>query len=973
MSFKLLYILLLLPVFIFAQDTTRLSIIREGNTEYITAYKFNNELYFSIEEFADAASIKYNKPNSENIELEFTDYNLKFTAKNPYLVLHNKKIKKSTVYQLSTSTLLINLRIFVPLKSGLKPLSLGYGGDITTDTNNQIIISEKPDIPDKLAENKSNDLKDRIGVYNIAGVTFSSKDNGTEVRIHSSKKISSYKTYYKDGVVYLILKNVHVDVDSITKLAGEGIIERINARNVNDNAEIQFYLKGSYERSEIVDIAGSYDILIRINMEDDLSEWYEAESKHFKIVYREAHSFLAPHILRSAESALKVLMDIFDYAPSEKIIINTYDVSDYGFGSATAVPENYIRLEIEPLEPGYENTPYNDRFQWLLSHELVHIVVNDLASESETFSRSVFSKVAPEQIQPLTVFYSLLTSYSRYTPRWHQEAIAVFMETWLSGGFGRTLGNFDEMYFRTMVVDNLEFPSQEKIDAELTHNSFLLETLFYLYGARFASYIAIKYGADKLIAWFRTMPGDFYGGFVNKFETVFKVDFDEEWKGFIQYEKNFQLENIKRLKAASVSSVKRLANKSIGWVTQPYYDPADHSIIWGDHRPHHLARIQKFNLANLKSDEIGSIQTPSIYQVASTAFDFETGLFFYTTNNNQLYRDVRVLDVETRDSKLLFKDSRIGNLSVCPSTHELWGVQHSGGKASLIYSPHPYNTIEQITQFNLGDEIQQLAGSPSGKYLAATLLRPTGQQSIILVNCDSLKTGKPFRYENVTTTGSPENPSWSIDEKFIYWNAYSNGVSNIYRINFTGETLRIPSIEAVSHTIRGLFKPIYLSEDSLFAFEFTNEGLIPVLVPNKQVSNLPAIRYMGEEVIKKNNMVYNWLVKPAAESSSLMSKYDEEVYNGLSNLKILTFIPVISGFQKQKVLGFFTHIADPLINHDLTMEFGYSPFNENPLGPKYHFKGKYEYKKKYIIGIDHNATDFYDLFNERKRGTIGTK
>ncbi len=43
------------------------------------------------------------------------------------------------------------------------------------------------------------------------------------------------------------------------------------------------------------------------------------------------------------------------------------------------------------------------------------------------------------------------------------------------------------------------------------------------------------------------------------------------------------------------------------------------------------------------------------------------------------------------------------------------------------------------------------------------------------------------------------------------------------------------------------------------------------------------------------------------------------------------------------------------------------------LGPRFHFKLKYEYLKKYEIGIDHNAPDFYDLFNERKRGMIGTK
>src|SRR5690606_5404164 len=110
---------------------------------------------------------------------------------------------------------------------------------------------------------------------------------------------------------------------------------------------------------------------------------FKTESENFTVLYREGHSSLIPYIIRSAEGSLKILMDLFEYEPSEKIIINTYDVSDYGFGATTTIPQNYIRIEIEPLEPGYENIPYNERLQWLINHELVHIVVNDQASSIE--------------------------------------------------------------------------------------------------------------------------------------------------------------------------------------------------------------------------------------------------------------------------------------------------------------------------------------------------------------------------------------------------------------------------------------------------------------------------------------------------------------------------------------------------------------------------------------------------------------
>ncbi len=299
------------------------------------------------------------------------------------------------------------------------------------------------------------------------------------------------------------------------------------------------------------------------------SEWREAESQHFQIIYRTSHSYLVSHILNSAENSIKKLMEIFDYKPNEKIIINTYDVYDYGFAAATAVPTNFIRLEIEPLEPGYEAILYNERFQWLLNHELVHIVVNDNPSKVERIFRSIFGKVSPEQMQPLTVFFSLLTNYDRYTPRWHQEAIAVFIETWLSGGYGRSLSNFDEMYFRAMVNEGKEFPTDIELETILSHNSLLLDNIFYLYGTRFITYLAANYGQQKVIEWYKHKPGEFFESYSGRFEDVFGLDMVDAWEAFLKNEKQFQQKNINRLKTYPITKFHPLFNESTGWVAQP--------------------------------------------------------------------------------------------------------------------------------------------------------------------------------------------------------------------------------------------------------------------------------------------------------------------------------------------------------------------------------------------------------------------
>src|SRR5690606_26329800 len=107
-------------------------------------------------------------------------------------------------------------------------------------------------------------------------------------------------------------------------------------------------------------------------------------------------------------------------------------------------------------------------------------------------------------------FYSLLTNHNRYTPRWYQEAIAVFIETWFSGGYGRLLGNFDEMYFRTVVNEGLSFPSDVELENYTSHTTIFLENILYTYGIRFIGHLVDKYGVDKLIDWFSLQPDEFY-------------------------------------------------------------------------------------------------------------------------------------------------------------------------------------------------------------------------------------------------------------------------------------------------------------------------------------------------------------------------------------------------------------------------------------------------------------------------------
>jgi len=943
----------------FSQDATKVALIHENSYDLIDAENQAGVIYVSLFDLVNKLPISISaEDKSGSSALSFENHELYINSNNPFVSINDLRDSSVKTFQLSSPPYTKNSKIYISLTSIIDLINEYWYKELVPLAANRVKVVEK------VREINESELGKSVKLLSIA-IEYGSES--TLFKIKTNGKVDNFYNFYRSQNLHLILWNTTISNDSTLFLKSTDIIDKLKVSNNLKFLECNFILNEKETITEVYEGKDDNELIIRISKRD-FGDWYSKESEHFKIIYRDAHSHLVNHLLSSAENSLAQLKKLFNYQPKEKIIINTYDVSDYGFGATTTVPENYIRIEIEPLEPGYEIVPYSERFQWLISHELVHIIVNDMASDFETSLRSVTGKVIPDKNQPLTVFYSLLSNHNRYTPRWYQEAIAVFIETWFSGGYGRILGNFDEMYFRTLVYEDQKFPGVSEIENVTSHKSILLENILYLYGTRFIAHLTYKYGTQKLFDWFSLKPDEFYPGLESKFEKVYGLDFDDAWENFISDERELQNSNISLIKKYPLTNFQKLSNKVFGWVTHTTYDSKNNSLIFGYHRKGELAEIQKFNLDTKESDYITTLPTPSLIQVAAVAYDESYKKLFYTTNNNQLYRDVWEFDLNNNKEKLLFKDSRIGQLTISQTTHELWGIQHLSGKAILVRSKYPYSEVQSLSVFNVGDEFSDLSINRKGDLLSAVLHRSTGQQSIIVSDITGLEKGNLFQFKAITSSGSPENPSWSLDGKFLYWNAYTNGVSNIYRYDLQTEEI-IP----LTNTIKGVFKPIEVSSDSMVAMEFGPDGFTPVKFAISKANKLPAINYFGQKILDKSPELYDLNLKPAAEviDKNLFTK--EESYSSLSDLSIKTFIPTVSGFQSRVVLGFFTQINDPLLNHDLVIDIGVSPFKETTQDIKFHLRLKYSYHQKFILGIEQNAPDFYDLFNTRKRGMLGGK
>jgi hypothetical protein len=701
-------------------------------------------------------------------------------------------------------------------------------------------------------------------------------------------------------------------------------------------------------------------------------EHYIITTDDFHFVYRAKYRHMVPGVIVNAETVLKALKNIFHYTPSEKITIIIQDNTDIGGGGATPLPHNRVRLEIAPYSFDYEFTHFGRQVQWLLSHELVHIVIGDQASTPVRAIRKGLKKVAPVEEEPLTLPFSLLTVPTRYTPTWHQESTAVFMETWLNGGYGRILGSFDEMYFRTLVYEDAPFPKKEKIDFA-DDNSFLIDSTSYFYGTRFVAWLTLHYDLQRMLDWMTVRPGQkrVHIHFKKKFKSLFGLSLENAWDNFLEAETAFQSKNLERIGKYPATPVHTLC-PPMGWVTRGYVDASGRFFIFGSHRPHELASIKKVEIETGKTTRVHSLPTPKLLGVASTAFDRELGFFYYTTHNTLGYRDLWVLDTRTGKAKPVYRNMRLGELAINPKDHSLVGVMVNNGRSYITVSPYPLGKPLPLLSLEPGTILAHLAVSPDGKLLAATLHRDNFEQEIILIDLIRLLEEKRFLYVTVSNIGSPEHPAWSPDGCTLFWDAYTSGVANIFC-----KRVKTPDskIEALSNIKTGLFHPTFLDSGRLAAFYCTSRGFQPCVIPQQQPGGIAAIHYLGQQIVEKYPSLKTLRLSPDKKRlEALQKKMEEKPYRGLSHMRLSGIIPIVNAFEKKTVIGLFGEITDLTTYHRLTGSLGISLTDS-----EFHMDFSYRYKDILTLKLRRSPSSFYDLVNRRHinsrgfRGTVSYK
>jgi hypothetical protein len=694
-------------------------------------------------------------------------------------------------------------------------------------------------------------------------------------------------------------------------------------------------------------------------------EIIEYKSDNLELVYLgKRYSYMIPHMVGTFDNAIGFHQKLWDYDHRKSYVLLN-DFSDFGHGGATGMPRNQIFLGIEPYSFAFSIIPSSERFQWLFNHELVHITMADKANKKDLFWRkALFGKVVRNEHYPVSALWSYLTVPRWYAPRWYHEGIACYLETWMSGGLGRAMGNYDEMYFRSIVADKQPIYSMIGLETEGTTIDFQVGANAYLYGTRFVNYLSLQYGVSKLKDFYSRSEGSsaFYG---RQFKKVYGQNIKKTWGEWSVWERNFQQQNIDNVSEHSLSSYRPITNKELGSVSKYGFNPKTGKIYAAINFPGVISQIAEIDINSGKIRKLTTLDSPSLYYSTHLAYDPDHERIFISEQNNN-FRSLVEINALTGRKKTLIRLARTGELDYNRADQTIWGIQHDNGYSVLVKIPPPYNKVLPMYSADFGKSLFDVAISNNGKMVTASLTGVRGEMSVILFNIDELEAGrKQYRTVHQFDDNTLTQFKFSPDDRYLIGSSYYTGVSNIIRVPVEGE-----GFDLLTNTETGFFMPLQFHADSLIALKFQRDGMLPVTLPVKVVEDANAIGYMGNLISEKNPEVTEWSLPAPLRNNPDTIRSREDTYHPIRKMSVINAYPDVSGYKNTLVAGYRIAINDPLSLSSINLFLGTSPWSDYDDKQKIHAQFDWSYWNWKLMA-SYNKTDFYDLFGPTKRSRAG--
>jgi hypothetical protein len=691
------------------------------------------------------------------------------------------------------------------------------------------------------------------------------------------------------------------------------------------------------------------------------SQFSTIETEHLRLAYyAPSQGFIAPYTARCFENSMAFYRRALGYRPTEKVNVILDDSGDYGNAGVWGTPRSSMMVQIAPTSFVYETAPSNERINFLMNHELAHVITLDQAAGRDVLFRQLFQgKVRESAEDPETILYNYLTLPRRSAPRWHREGTAVFFETWMAGGYGRAQGPYDEMVFRSMVRDSAYFYDPLGLEAEGVRVDFQIGVNAYLYGTRFMTYLAYQHSPDMLIEWVARNPGS-RAYFASQFQKVYGKPLTRAWRDWVAWEHAFQKANLDSVRRFPTTPSRDLSRSALGSVSRACLDSASRTLYAGVYYPGTLPYVAAIPLDGGPIRSLCEVKGPALYFVTSLAYDPDGKALFYTTDNND-WRDLNRLDPATGKTTRLMKDARVGDLAFNRQDRSLWGVRHFNGISTLVRFPHPYTDYHRVFSFPYGRDVYDIDISPDGTKLVASVPEINGRQFLRLMSVPALLKGDTTSKALYDFGSSiPTSFVFSPDGRYLYGSSYYTGVSNIFRYDLVAD-----SMDVLTNAETGFFRPLPLGRDSLVVFRYTGRGFVPAMIADRPVHDVSAITFLGQQVVEKYPVLKTWMVpSPARVPLDSLTSYSGP-YRPLRRIGLATVYPVVEGYKSFTTVGLRADFSDPFSFHNFDLTASITPGDRLPADQQWHVAAGYRHYGL-AARFRFNGASFYDLVGPTK-------
>ncbi len=178
-------------------------------------------------------------------------------------------------------------------------------------------------------------------------------------------------------------------------------------------------------------------------------------------------------------------------------------------------------------------------------------------------------------------------------------------------------------------------------------------------------------------------------------------------------------------------------------------------------------------------------------------------------------------------------------------------------------------------------------------------------------------------------------------------------------------------MEWVTNGETGFFRPVPLTDDSLLTFHFTAKGFEPVMVANRTVTDVSAIRYLGQAVVEKFPVLQSWALPPPSAIKVDSVTIAQGEYSPMQNIHLASAYPILEGYKVYPAYGVRFNFSEPLFLHRVDISASYTPTRSVPHDERLHAAFNYNFWEWGLSGT-WNGSDFYDLFGPTRISRKGS-